>query len=96
MIYPPYIESSNKELCSGCSACSNVCGHKAIVMKEDAEGFLYPAVDISDRIALAFLFKLVIQYFQLGPHFADSCAVHHHELLKLRVILFNAFRLIMF
>jgi len=45
MIYPPYIESSNKELCSGCSACSNICGHKAIVMKEDAEGFLFPTVD---------------------------------------------------
>ena len=45
MIYPPYIGSLNKELCSGCSACSNICAHKAIVMKEDAEGFLFPTVD---------------------------------------------------
>ncbi len=31
--------------CTGCGACFNICPHKAIVMKANAEGFLYPEVD---------------------------------------------------
>ncbi len=33
------------EDCTGCSACMNVCNHKAISMKSDAEGFLRPTID---------------------------------------------------
>ena len=35
----------NKEICCGCSACSNVCPKDAITMTEDEEGFLYPSVE---------------------------------------------------
>lgn len=31
--------------CCGCSACANICPHKAISMSPDALGFLYPEVD---------------------------------------------------
>lgn len=31
--------------CSGCHACYSVCPKKAIVMRADAEGFLYPQID---------------------------------------------------
>ena len=31
--------------CCGCSACYNICPQKAIVMKENSEGFLYPEID---------------------------------------------------
>ena len=36
-----------KEKCTGCAACANICPVKAIIMKEDNYGFLYP--HISDR-----------------------------------------------
>ena len=35
----------NKNKCCGCTACMNICPKKAISMKEDEEGFLYPIVD---------------------------------------------------
>ena len=31
--------------CTGCSACYNVCPHKAIQMVEDSEGFKFPQID---------------------------------------------------
>lgn len=34
----------NKNQCSGCHACAEVCPQKCICMKEDEEGFLYPQV----------------------------------------------------
>lgn len=41
-----FLFGTDKTLCSGCRACEFVCGrHKAIIMQEDAEGFLYPNID---------------------------------------------------
>ncbi|MCQ4948359.1 Coenzyme F420 hydrogenase/dehydrogenase, beta subunit C-terminal domain [Bittarella massiliensis (ex Durand et al. 2017)] len=40
-----YIEQ--KEFCTGCTACSNVCPQQCISFLEDEEGFLYPNVDES-------------------------------------------------
>ena len=37
-------------LCTGCTACYNACPISAIEMKENKEGFLYPAVDYSKCI----------------------------------------------
>lgn len=34
-----------KNICTGCSACANVCPTQAISMVENSEGFLYPAVN---------------------------------------------------
>lgn len=39
------IEALDKKDCTGCGLCSNVCDVRAVSMKPDAEGFLYPAVD---------------------------------------------------
>lgn len=36
---------TNKIDCCGCTACMHVCPVKCITMREDGEGFLYPAVD---------------------------------------------------
>lgn len=36
-----------KEICSGCAACYNVCHHNAIDMLADACGFIYPRIDVS-------------------------------------------------
>ncbi|MEE1172376.1 MAG: Coenzyme F420 hydrogenase/dehydrogenase, beta subunit C-terminal domain [Ruminococcus sp.] len=35
----------NTEKCTGCSACFNTCTHKAIILAENQQGFLYPIVD---------------------------------------------------
>ncbi len=39
------IELKSKKECCGCSACVNICPQKCIIMKEDEEGFIYPAVN---------------------------------------------------
>ena len=39
------IEIKEKQNCCGCTACAAICPQECISMKEDSEGFLYPAVD---------------------------------------------------
>ena len=39
-----------RDLCTGCSACKNVCPTNAITMEYDKEGFLYPTTDVSKCI----------------------------------------------
>lgn len=34
-----------KNKCTGCSACANICPHKCITMQKNEEGFLYPVID---------------------------------------------------
>lgn len=41
------INITDKANCCGCTACASVCTHKAITMKPDSLGFLYPVVDIN-------------------------------------------------
>lgn len=36
------IRISDKKNCCGCSACVNICPHRALAMKADRKGFLYP------------------------------------------------------
>lgn len=38
-------EVLSKDICTGCSACMNICPHKCITMKNDNDGFVYPEVD---------------------------------------------------
>ncbi len=40
-----YFETKDKISCYGCRTCENICPYKAISMKEDSEGFIYPVVD---------------------------------------------------
>lgn len=35
----------DKQRCTGCTACKNICPQKCITMKENEEGFLYPVID---------------------------------------------------
>lgn len=45
MIEEKTIEKLDKKDCCGCSACAQKCPVKAIEMKEDEEGFIYPEID---------------------------------------------------
>lgn len=44
------IKIEEKKDCCGCTACKNICPKKAIEMIEDAEGFLYPVVNMDKCI----------------------------------------------
>ena len=44
------IKIDNKSKCTGCCACVDICGHNAISLKTDNEGFWYPEVDTSKCI----------------------------------------------
>ncbi|KRN50432.1 hypothetical protein IV49_GL002080 [Kandleria vitulina DSM 20405] len=44
------VEKIEKNYCSGCGLCSNICPKGAIIMKDDEEGFLYPTIDKSKCI----------------------------------------------
>lgn len=44
------LDITNKDKCSGCSACVNVCSKKCISLKSDNEGFLYPKIDAASCI----------------------------------------------
>lgn len=39
------IDIKNKHECTGCTACTNICGHQAIIMRFDEYGHSYPVVD---------------------------------------------------
>lgn len=38
-------EIVSKKMCTGCTACVNICPRKAIIMKVDSDGFKYPVID---------------------------------------------------
>lgn len=38
------LEVLEKDKCCGCSACFSACGHHAITMQLDSEGFEYPII----------------------------------------------------
>lgn len=44
------IQITNKEDCTGCSACYNICPKKCIKMDADNEGFIYPIVNLEECI----------------------------------------------
>lgn len=39
------MEICNRQSCTGCGTCVNICGKSAITMQKDSEGFLYPYID---------------------------------------------------
>ena len=53
-----FLISHNHKDCTGCSACMNVCSHKAITMKEDSEGFLYPSIEIEKCVDCGLCLKV--------------------------------------
>lgn len=44
------VQIFDKTMCSGCSACAQMCPQKCILMEEDDEGFLYPKVLINECV----------------------------------------------
>lgn len=42
-----YLITGIKSECCGCTACQQICGHNAIEMKADCDGFIFPVKDLS-------------------------------------------------
>ncbi len=59
------IKLVDKKICTGCGACYNICPKKAITMKPDEEGFLYPVIDETKCIDCGLCLK--------------SCAAHNPQ-----------------
>lgn len=47
-----------KEKCCGCGGCYQKCPVKAIIMKRDEEGFLYPQIDYDKCIGCEICIKV--------------------------------------
>lgn len=60
------IQIRDKAKCCGCEACVQVCGHNAVKMVEDNEGFRYPVVDPATCIECG-LCEKVCQYNNMPP-----------------------------
>lgn len=51
----------NKDLCCGCATCAQICPRKAIEMREDEEGAIYPHIDM-DKCVSCHLCEQVCTY----------------------------------
>ena len=62
----------DREHCTGCEACVNACGHGAITMQPDKEGFILPVIDESKCVDCGLCEKkcpvLQIPQFEEIPH----------------------------
>ena len=66
-------EIINKRMCTGCTACMNICPKKAISMQEDSEGFKYPVID-QDKCINCGLCKKTCPVLNTKNNFAiNSC-----------------------
>jgi len=52
------ISVTNKEKCTGCTVCFNICPVKAITMEFDHEGFLYPVINktVCNKCGLCYIY----------------------------------------
>ena len=82
------IKKLDRKDCCGCSACAQKCPAKAIVMKEDKEGFSYPNIDKNKCINCGLCIKVCPQLTyqeKKKENFPIAYACYNHddnELLK--------------
>ena len=69
------IRIERPEQCCGCGACQNACAVRAITMKEDAAGFIYPAVDESLCVSCGRC-KAVCVFEKAGVGANERCTVY--------------------
>ncbi len=70
-----YLITHNEYECCGCSACEQVCGHGALEMKQNADGFIFPVKDL-DKCTNCGLCERVCPYEHLDMKQKDSPAVY--------------------
>lgn len=72
---------TNKTKCSGCHACSSICPNQCISMKEDAEGFLYPLVNMNNCINCGLCEKICPIVNYCSPK-VDECGLAYAAVSK--------------
>ena len=76
----------NTDLCTGCSACANVCPKKCITMKPDEEGFLRPYIDETQCVECQLCRKTcpINDETQSAPMIQEAFACHakNEELIR--------------
>lgn len=82
------IEIKDVSKCCGCSACFNICPHRAITMVPDSLGFLYPSVNKSLCTDCGLCEKVCSfnEDYDKSQNFdcPQSFAVRHKELMEVR------------
>lgn len=64
---------ANQTICTGCSACVNICSQKCLVMCPDSNGFRFPELIAPDRCINCDCCKRVCPVLQKEQHFSDNC-----------------------
>ena len=70
------IRLESKKECCGCTACESVCSHKAISMRADTLGFLYPEVDLNKCVECG-LCEKVCQFHHNYYYMLHSFLIHY-------------------
>jgi coenzyme F420-reducing hydrogenase beta subunit len=69
-----------QDVCCGCGACANICGHDAIAMREARDGFLYPVIDAGKCVDCGMCKShcpiLIRDQLQLPQHHIDNYAAY--------------------
>lgn len=75
------IKLSKKTDCCGCTACEHSCPKHCISMKSDAEGFLYPSVDLEVCIDCGKCERVCPVANQYAPNIPEYCiaAINNNE-----------------
>ncbi len=80
-----YIKITNKEFCTGCTACKNICPKDAIEMIRDEEGFLYPKVNEQNCIKCGLCKKICpVLNKLLREDFKQEGYIFQHSNKKIR------------
>jgi len=70
-----YLITHDKTECCGCSACEQVCGHGALKMEADKDGFIFPVKNL-DKCTDCGLCEKVCPYVHLGENQQDEPTVY--------------------
>lgn len=62
------IKLCSQDTCTGCGACYNICSRKAINMSQDAEGFLYPIINVTPCVECGLCEKICPILHPLGKY----------------------------
>ena len=64
---------ANQTVCTGCSACVNICPQKCLMMSPDSKGFLFPELIASDQCINCDCCQRVCPVLQQEQYFPDNC-----------------------
>lgn len=74
------IDIRNKENCTGCSACVQICPNNSITLERDSEGFLYPKVDLVSCVNCGLCNKTCpVKHEENGSFNGVAYAAYHND-----------------